>query len=245
MLRAMPPRHADNLLIQGLPAAERQWLLERCESVELPLGQVLWEPRQPLQHLYFPQTACIALRVTLNHHPPLEMGLLGNEGMLGATLALGLDTAPLRAVVQGAGSSLRVAPTQLHDAPGEHPTFQQALHQQVYRLLEQLSQTAACIHFHPIEPRLALWLLMIHDRAHADHFQMTHECLANMLGVRRSGVTVAAGALQQRRLIRYSRGQISILDRPGLEAACCECYAALNPPRLQARAGIEHAANVR
>lgn len=221
-------RSAHNQLIQGLPPGQRLSVLAHCETVELSFGKVLCEARQPLEHLYFPQTAFISLVATLRDHPPLEMGLTGNEGVLGASVLLGVETAPLRAVVQGAGSCLRMGLGQLPLALAANPLLRAALDRSLYRLLLQLSQTAVCTHFHEIEPRLALWLLMIHDRAHADHFHLTHEFLGNMLGVRRSGVTVAAGVLQQRKLIRYSRGEITILDRTGLEAAACECYATLN-----------------
>ncbi|WP_166364916.1 helix-turn-helix domain-containing protein [Pseudomonas akapageensis] len=218
----------ENRLLQDLPITERIRLVEQCDTVELAFGTVLCEPGHPILHVYFPRTACISLVTTLYGHPPLEMGLIGNEGMLGATLALGINTAPMRAVVQGAGSSLRMNCTQLRIALRDNPMLLCRLNQYLFVLLMQLAQTAACTHFHEIEPRLARWLLMTHDRAHANHFHLTHAFLANMLGVRRSGVTLAAGALQQRRLIRYTRGEITILDRKGLEAASCECYSAIN-----------------
>ncbi len=214
----------QNLLLAGLPARERDAVLQRCEKVELPFGSTLCEANQPLRHLYFPLTAFISLVTTLRGHQPLELGLIGYEGMLGATLVLEVETAPSRAVVQGAGSALRITMQALREELLASPRLQRRLKRYVYVLLMQLSQNAACGHFHALEPRLARWLLMTHDRAHADHFHLTHQYLANMLGVRRSGVTIAAGALQLRGLIRYSRGEISILDRPRLEAAACECY---------------------
>ena len=154
------------------------------------------------------------------------MGLIGNEGMLGATLVLGVEVAPMRAVVQGAGAAWRMNPRDSR-RNCTTPALRRTIHRYLYVLLTQFAQSAACTHFHEIEPRLARWLLMTHDRAHADHFYLTHEVLAAMLGVRRSSITIAAGALQQRGLIRYVRGDISILDRPGLEAAACGCYDAL------------------
>jgi CRP-like cAMP-binding protein len=215
-----------NRLIDGLSSKDRVGLLQRSETVELSFGQILCEPQQLVRYVFFPLTGFISLVTTLGHHQPLEMGLIGNEGMLGATLVLGVDTAPLRAVVQGKGTALRMTASQLRRQFRGSPSLLKTLHRYQYVLMEQLSKSAACIHFHEVEARLARWLLMTHDRARADHFHLTHEYLADMLGVRRSGITVAAGALQRRKLIRYTRGEISILDRKGLEAACCECYAA-------------------
>ncbi len=147
--------------------------------------------------------------------------------MLGATLALGIGQAPMRAVVQGSGSALRISSQLFKQELLSSPALLRALKRYLYVVMTQLSQSAACTHFHEIEPRLARWLLMTHDRAHADHFHLTHEYLADMLGVRRSGVSIAAAAMQARGLISYSRGEIHILDRAGLELAACECYAAL------------------
>ena len=219
-------RTVDNRLLQALPEIDRGRLVKQCDCVELAFGTVLYEPGHPILHVYFPRTAIISQAVTLYGHPPLEMGLIGNEGMLGATLALGINTAPMRAVVHGAGSALRMMGLPLQRALLESPSLASQLSHYLYVQLMQLAQTAACTHFHEIEPRLARWLLMTHDRAHANHFHLTHAYLANMLGVRRSGVTLAAGTLQQRGLIRYARGEITILDRKGLEAASCECYGA-------------------
>lgn len=217
----------SNLLLNSLPHKSRARILEHCEPATLVFGEILCEPGKPIRHVYFPLTGFISLVATLGDHPPLEMGLIGNEGMLGATLALGVKTVPLRAVVQGAGRALRMSAAHCRDELLGSPGLLRALHRYLYVQMAQLSQTAACTHFHEIEPRLACWLLMTHDRAHADHFHLTHAFLADMLGVRRSGVTIAAGALQLRGLIRYSRGEIIVLDRKGLEAASCECYAAL------------------
>jgi CRP-like cAMP-binding protein len=155
------------------------------------------------------------------------MGLIGHEGMLGATLALGINQVPMGAVVQGDGIALRMSAAQFQRELRTTPVLLRRVHHYLYVLIVQLAQTAACTHFHEIEPRLARWLLMTHDRVQADHFHLTQEFLADMLGVRRSGVTVAAGALQERNLIQYTRGDIAILDRKGLEAAACECYGAV------------------
>ena len=215
-----------NQLLASLPPKESKRILECCEPVDLVFGTILCEPEQTLRHLYFPLTGFISLVTTLRDHQPLEMGLVGNEGMLGATLVLGVNSVPMRAVVLGSGTASRISAAHFRRELQECPELLRILNRYLYVLMAQLSQTAACTHFHEIEPRLARWLLMTHDRAHADHFYLTHEYLADMLGVRRSGVTVAAGALQLRGLIHYTRGEISILDRKGLEAAACECYDA-------------------
>ncbi len=231
---AKTSRQVENRLLQGLPKKDLNSILDQCELVELAFGTVLCEPGHTLRHVYFPTTAFISLMTALRGHPPLEIDLIGYEGMLGATLALGVNTAPMHAVVQGAGSSLRMGCVQLQVLLRDQPLLLQRLNHYLYVLLKQLAQTVACSHFHEIEPRLARWLLMAHDRAHANHFYLTHALLANMLGVRRSGVTLAAGALQQRNLIRYTRGEITILDRKGLEAASCECYRAIEAIKAHA-----------
>jgi CRP-like cAMP-binding protein len=228
IMPAPNPPPIVNLLLNNLPHKEQRRVLLHCEPVELVFGTILCETTQPFRYLYFPVRSFISLVTTLEQHRPLELGLIGNEGMLGATLSLGIAAAPSRAVVQGSGSALRISATNLRRVLRDCPKLQRTLQRYLYVTLTQLTQNAACGHFHELEPRLARWLLMTHDRAHADHFYLTHEYLAEMLGVRRSGVTTAAGALQLRRLIHYSRGQITILDRSGLEAAACECYAALN-----------------
>lgn len=226
-MSAAMPAGVVNRLIAGLPREERARLLERCEPTELAFGEILCEPGRPFRQVYFPLTAFISLVASLNGHQPLEIRLVGNEGVLGATLALGVATIPLRGVVQGSGTALRMAAPQFRRALRENPFLLRTLNRYLYVLITQLSQTAACNRFHELDARLARWLLMIHDRAHADHFDLTHELLADMLGVRRSGVTLAAGALQRSKLIGYSRGKIRILDRKGLEAASCECYGAV------------------
>ncbi|MDR7026516.1 cAMP-binding proteins - catabolite gene activator and regulatory subunit of cAMP-dependent protein kinases [Pseudomonas sp. 9AZ] len=221
------PLQIFSRLIEGLPSKQRKQLLNGCEPVDLVFGNVLHEANQPIRHVYFPLSGFVSLVTTLDGHQPLEMGLIGNEGMLGATLALGIGQAPMRAVVQGSGSALRISSQLFKQELLSSPALLRALKRYLYVVMTQLSQSAACTHFHEIEPRLARWLLMTHDRAHADHFHLTHEYLADMLGVRRSGVSIAAAAMQARGLISYSRGEIHILDRAGLELAACECYAAL------------------
>lgn len=237
-----PPLHVINLILDSLPRKERDRVMLHCEPVELPFGKILCEPDRPFRYLYFPVSGFISLVTTLGSHRPLELALIGNEGMLGATQVLGVNAAPSRAVVQGSGSALRISPLKLREAMQECPRLLRTLKRYLYVVMAQLAQSVACGHFHEVEPRLARWLLMSHDRAHSDHLQLTHEYLADMLGVRRSGVSIAASALQLRKLIHYSRGRITILDRKGLEAAACECYEALSddytrllPHKLQAQ----------
>lgn len=216
-----------NRLINGLPHKARSQLLKRCERVDLTFGTVLCEPDCPLRYVYFPLTGFISLVATVAGHPALEMGLIGNEGMLGTTMVLGVNSARLRGVVQGSGTALRLTALQLQRELRQSSALRRTLQRYLFVLLAQLSQTAACTRFHEINARLARWLLLTHDRAHADHFYLTHQYLADMLGVQRSAVTIAAGSLQRRKLIRYSRGDIRILDRRGLEAESCECYQAV------------------
>lgn len=214
-----------NRLLAALPAADRAALLAQCSTVELEFGTVLCEPEERLRYVYFPLNGFISLLASVASHPPLEMGMIGNEGVLGATLMLGVNVAPLKAVVQGQGAALRMNAGILRRALRDYPSLQATLGRYLYVLTVQLSQSAACTRFHEVDQRLARWLLMTHDRAHADHFHLTHQFLADMIGVQRSAVTIAAGALQKKKLISYSRGDIAVLSRRGLEAASCACYA--------------------
>jgi CRP-like cAMP-binding protein len=224
---SVPARaQAANRLITGLPRKERQALLDCCDTIDLTFGLVLCEPDEPLSHVYFPLTGYISLLTPVTGRAPLEMGLVGNEGMLGVTLVLGVNAMPMQALVQGPGAALRMSVPDFRRQLRHSPVLLRRLNRHLYLLMAQLAQTAACTRFHDVEQRLARWLLMSHDRAHADQFYLTHRFLADMLGVRRSGVTVAAGDLQRRELISYARGQITVLDRRGLEAASCECYQA-------------------
>ena len=216
-----------NRLIAGLPRKDRLRIVDRCEPMDLVPDAVLCEPDRPLRHVYFPQNGFISMVATVRAHPPLEMGLIGNEGMLGATLVLDVESAPLRGVVRGPGVALRMSARTFRKELDDCVALKRSVRHYLYVLMAQLTQTAVCTRFHPVEARLARWLLMTHDRADADQFHLTHERLADMIGVRRSGVTIAAGVLSARRLIRYSRGEIQILDRGGLEKASCECYGAV------------------
>jgi len=226
-MSAALPVPVVNRLLAELPRKERDRLLAQCAPVDLVFGSVLCESDQPYQDVYFPLTGFISLVAAVRSHPPLELGLIGDEGMLGVTLVLGVNAAPLRAVVQGSGTAWQISATQFQQELCDSPVLTRTLNRYLYVSMAQLSQTTVCSRFHEIEARLARWLLMTHDRAHANHFHLTHQYLADMLGVQRSAVTIAAGALQRRKLIRYSRGEINILSRSGLEAASCECYAAV------------------
>lgn len=227
------PLPVTNRLIDTLPPRQRAHLLRNCVPIHLHFGEVLATLDQRIRVVHFPLVGFISLVVEVDGHPPHEVGLIGNEGMLGATLLLGIDRVALRAVVQGAGSALRIEASQLRRDLHDLPALRSALGRYLFVTLTQLAQTTVCARFHETEPRLARWLLLVHDRAHADHFHLTHQYLAEMLGVQRSAVTIAAGALQRRRLIRYTRGEIRVLDRAGLEAASCECYRRSIDQRVQ------------
>ena len=215
----------ENHLIELLPRKDRLHLLAVCEPVELVLGEVLCEPGQPMSHVYFPVDGFISLVALSDAKPALEVGMVGREGMLGAHLALDVSAAPLHALVQGPGSAWRVRSGAFRRELKHSAALRLSLNRYLYVLMAQLAASASCLRFHLIGPRLARWLLMSQDRAHADSFRVTHEFLAYMLGVRRVGITMAAGALQRGGLIEYHRGELTVLDRGGLEAAACGCYA--------------------
>ena len=215
----------DNDLIHSLPRIDRERLLAIGETVELGLSEVLCEPGQATRHAYFPTGGYISLVTLLEGHAGLEVGMAGSEGMVGTELALGVALAPVRAVVQGPGSALRIEAEAFQAALARSVPLQIELARYIYVVMAQRATSAACLRFHEIGPRLARWLLMSQDRAHRDSFHMTQEFLAYMLGVRRVGITIAAGAMQRDGLIAYTRGALTVLDRAGLERAACACYA--------------------
>lgn len=225
-IKTSPLQPSVNHLIELLPRKDRLRMLALCEPFELSLADVLCEPGKPMRHVYFPTSGFVSLISQIAGSPGVEVGMVGREGMLGAQLALGVPTAPLHALVQGAGTSWRMSAKAFKSELARNLPLQTALHRYVYVLMAQLAESTACVRFHQIGPRLARWLLMSQDRSAASTFAVTQEFLAYMLGVRRVGITTAAGALQKAGLIQYQRGQLTVLDRAGLEHAACGCYAA-------------------
>lgn len=225
---------SENKLIDGLAPMARAGILKICERVSLSLGDVLCESGTPMPFAYFPATGFISLITVLDAKPVLEVGMVGREGMLGANLALGMSETPLRALVQGNGSAWRIEAGSFRKEIARNNALNEVLSRYIYVLMAQLATSAACLRFHPIGPRLARWLLMTQDRALTNEFRVTHEFLAYMLGVRRVGITNAAGLLQDQGLIEYRRGDLTVLDRRGLKLAACECYR--NDNAIYARA---------
>lgn len=218
----------SNRLIESLPAGARNRLLRQCTVDNWVFGDIVCEANQKFEHVYFPVSGFISLLTVVDQHNPLEVGLIGNEGMLGVSLVLGVNEAPLQSIVQGAGTTLSMPVDQFQYTLQDCPRLSDILKRYIYVLMQQLALAGACMHFHSIESRLARWLLMTQDRTHADELYITHAFLAHMLGVRRSGVSLAAEALRRQHLISYVRGTINILDRKGLEKASCQCYHTMN-----------------
>ena len=214
----------ENHLIELLPRTARSSLLAICEPVDLVLSEVLCAPGEPAGHVYFPIDGFVSLVTLIGAAQGIEVGMVGREGMVGAQFALGVSNTPFHALVQGGGAAWRVTARALKRELRSNVALQACLHRYIYVLMVQLASSAVCLRYHMVAPRLARWLLMSQDRAHADSFRMTHEFLAYMLGVRRVGVTMAAGALQRDGLIEYSRGELHVLDRRGLEGVACTCY---------------------
>lgn len=216
-----------NNLINSLPRKERKQILEKAKIVDLQLGEIVCESGQLFQHVYFPLTGFISLLATTEStNKSLEINLIGNEGMLGSTILLGINSVPMTAIIQGAGTFLEISVSEFQRMLLNYSKLRRLCNRYLYVQMIQLTQNAACIQFHSIESRLSRWLLMTQDRAHSDKFMITHVFLSYMLGVRRSSITNAASKLKHHHLIEYSRGKITVIDRRGLKSASCKCYNA-------------------
>jgi len=219
-----PPSPSQNYLLAALPTAEFERLAPHLELVELALGEILYEPAGQLQHAYFPTTAIVSLHYVTESGASAESAGVGNEGMVGIALFMGGETTPSSAVVQVAGHGYRLPVRLLKQEFGRAGLMQSLLLRYTQALITQIIQTAACNRHHSVEQQLCRWLLLTLDRAPARELIMTQELVASMLGVRREGITQAAGKLQGAGLIRYRRGHIAVLERSGLETRACECY---------------------
>ena len=225
-----------NQLLAILPREEYQRLLPNLQHLDFSLGEVLYESSERLDYVYFPTNAVVSLLYTMANGSTAEMGLVGSDGVVGVALFLGGETTPNRAVVQVAGHAFKMKAKVLQEEFARGGPLQLALLRYTQALITQISQTAVCNRLHTVEQRLCRWLLLSQDRVRSDDLRMTQEFISNMLGGRRESVTVAAGRLQDAGLIRYARGTIIILDRPGLESVVCECYSIVKreTDRLQA-----------
>lgn len=222
----LAPHHLSiaNDLLAAMPRQAYLRMQPNLELVTLGYGRVLYEPAGRIEHVYFPTGCLVSLLTAVDKHRTLEVGMVGSEGMIGMPVAQGIGVSAVRALVQGTGTAMRMTAARFRAEFKRNLPLQRALFHYTHFLMAQISQTAACNRFHEVEARLARWLLMTSDRMNADEFLLTHEFLADMLGVRRVGITKAAGVLQRRKLIEYSRGHIRILNRKDLEAAACPCY---------------------
>ena len=220
-----------NKLLAALPRADYARIASHLEPVTLTFGEVLYEAGDTIKHVYFPSDALVSLLTLVDRHHALEVGMVGSEGMVGISFALGVDVSPVRAMVQGAGIALRMKAGRFRIELNQTAPLQKQVSLYTHALMAQIAQTAACNRFHEVEARLARWLLMTRDRVGSNDFHLTHEFLGDMLGVRRVGVTKAAHALKAQKLIDYSRGNIHIIDNQALERAACSCYRTLNGAR--------------
>jgi CRP-like cAMP-binding protein len=214
----------QNRLLSALSRDLQIRLLPRMEKVSLPVRQVLFEAHEPLSHVYFPLSGAMSLLIALASGETIEIATVGNEGMLGTPVFLGSERGAMRAVCQVAGQALKMRGETFRHSIAENPDLAEQVRRYTHGILNQIAQTTACNQVHSVQQRMCRWLLMTHDRVGADEFHLTQELLAQMLGVRRPSVTVAAGGLQRAGLIHYQRGRIRIVDRARLEAASCGCY---------------------
>lgn len=218
--------HVANRLLAKLPPAQRKRLLAKCELEKLHIGDVLCEAGRPLTHVYFPTEGLISITSPIDGRADLEVALVGDEGMVGASLALVASDSTLQGVVQSGGWAWRLSAASFRKELQRSAALSALVNGYLATLIVQLARGSGCARFHVIQSRLARWLLMAADRIHADEFTVTQESIARILGVRRVGITSAAGALRQLQLIGYHRGHVTILDRLGLEAMACACYRA-------------------
>jgi len=233
-------RPEDNFLLNSLSAAVRQRLFPHLKLVELPVGAVLYESGASMRHIYFPADSIIALLYVLQNGASAEIALVGNDGAIGISMFMGGESTTTRAVVQSAGSAYRLTGARLKREFERHGELMLMLLRYTQSLITQMAQTAVCNRHHSVDQQLCRWLLLSLDRLSANQLVMTHELIANMLGVRREGITDAAGRLQKQGVIRYSRGRITVLDRAALEELCCECYSVVKKEtdRLRLLSGV-------
>jgi CRP-like cAMP-binding protein len=222
-IELFPSRPQENKLLSRLPRRQREQFIDACDVVDLKLEQILSRADAAISHVYFPTGSFIS-QITPGEKSGLEVALVGDEGMFGLPIALGIDTSPVTGMVQGAGPALRMSAKNFRTHLKKNEPLRRQVAAFTYVQMAHIAQTALCNRYHRVEQRLARWLLMTSDRAHSLTFRVTHAFLALMLGVRRVGVTTAASGLQGRGLIGYTRGNLTILDRQGLEAICCACY---------------------
>jgi len=224
-VNTLAPYPTENHLLAALPDAEQQRWLPHLEPVEMPLGRVLYESGGTLSHVYFPTTAIVSLLYVMENGASAEIAVVGNEGIVGISLFMGGESTSSRAVVQSAGLGFRLSAQTMKDEFDRAGSVLHLLLRYTQALITQMAQTAVCNRHHSLDQQLCRWLLLSLDRLQGNELLMTQELIANMLGVRREGVTEGALKLQQAGLIRYARGHISVLDRPGLEKRSCECYS--------------------
>jgi CRP-like cAMP-binding protein len=219
------PEQCANALLEWMPAPEWDRISPSLEEVDMPLGQVLYESGSKMTHVYFPTTAIVSLLYVMEDGSSAEIAVVGHEGIVGIALFMGGETTPSRAVVQSAGKGFRLRAQLIKEEFNRSVPVMHLLLRYTQALITQMAQTAVCNRHHSLDQQLCRWLLLSLDRLSGNELVMTQELIANMLGVRREGVTEAALKLQKMGLIRYARGHITVLDRPGLEARVCECYA--------------------
>jgi len=237
---SLPHSPSHNYLLAALPAAEFERLSPHLEPILLPLGEMLYEPGDQLQYAYFPTTAIVSLHYVMESGASAETAGVGNEGVVGIALFMGGDTTPSSAVVQTAGHGYRLAGNLLKQEFNRAGLMQRLLLRYTQALMTQMNQTAACNRHHTVEQQLCRWLLLTLDRVSSRELIMTQELVANMLGVRREGITEAAGKLQRAGFIRYRRGHIAVLDRSGLETRACECYAVVKNELNRLMSDVRH-----